>query len=135
MADDPQLEPDAVAPAGEDASPATSPTDGTSPADQVEEAVPEASSTEAPPEPVIVAVAPVKVEGRNRRTDDDALEGGWAVVVSGEFAGRRGTFDYVVDYSAVDGYPETVALLTRDERNEHLIVSYADLRPSAAGGR
>jgi hypothetical protein len=128
MADDPQLEPDPSAPSLPTDPVADPPAADPEPAAALEPDPPAAADAPGAP-------APVKVEGRNRRSDDDALEGGWADVVSGDFAGRHGVFDYVVTYSPDDGYPATVALLTRDEMNEHLIVSYSDLRPSTAGKR
>lgn len=77
--------------------------------------------------------APVIVDGRNRRSDDDALQGGFAKVVSGPHAGKHGTFDEVVTHG-YDGYPETVVLRTRDG-NVPLIVHYPDLRPDTSGRR
>lgn len=68
------------------------------------------------------------------RTDDDVLTGAFARVVDGPEAGR-----YVVVQQTVttnpDGYPETVQVKTRDDRDELLVVNYADLRPASPGGR
>lgn len=75
----------------------------------------------------------VIVDGRNRRTDDDALEGGFANVVSGPHAGRFGALMYVTERGE-DGYPTKCVLRTRDAYNQFLAVDYADLRPSGSNG-
>ena len=68
------------------------------------------------------------------RTDDDALTNRFATIIAGEHAGR-----YVVVGSSLemgsDGYPLRVLVRTRDDRDEVLTVDYADLRPTATGGR
>ena len=85
--------------------------------------------------PAAVAT-PVKVDGTNRRDDEDALEGLFCEIVSGEFAGRWGVFDHVLEYDAATGYPKQIVVITRDAHNESLSVAYSDCRPSLrTGGR
>lgn len=84
---------------------------------------------------VRVPVQPVKVDGRNRRDGEDALEGHFCKVVKGEHEGRVGVFDSVLNY-AKDGYPERILFVTRDDKAEALPVDYADVRATSyRGGR
>jgi hypothetical protein len=80
-------------------------------------------------------VQPVHVDATTARSDDDALVGQFAKVVSGKHQGRYGVFDTVAEFDKQDGYPKTVILVTRDEHAERIVVNYSDLRPSLAGGR
>jgi len=75
---------------------------------------------------------PVIVDGRTKRSDDDALEGGWVRVVDGEHAGRRGALLHVEERGA-DGYPTRCIIRTRDAMNQLLSVAYEHLRPTHAG--
>ncbi len=68
------------------------------------------------------------------RDDDDVRVGGFATITDGEFAGRYVVYQRTVT-SGADGYPDTVLVKTRDDRDEPLIVDYASLRPAPAGGR
>ena len=79
-------------------------------------------------------VQPVKVDGRNRRSDDDALEGGFCEIVAGEHDGVHGTFDQVVEYDHA-GYPVKVLVKPRDAATATLVVNYSDVRPDSAGRR
>lgn len=76
---------------------------------------------------------PVKVDGRNRRSDDDALEGYFVDVVSGYRQGSFGSFERVLKYGK-DGYPTQILVRTRDEDNELISVAYRDVRPAKRGG-
>lgn len=78
---------------------------------------------------------PVHVDSTTARSDNDALAGHFAKVVSGKHQGRYGVFDTVAEYNDQDGYPKRVILVTRDEHAERLVVNYSDLRPAEAGFR
>lgn len=98
----------------------------------------EEPESEPEPEPAPVAetnATPVRVDNRSRRDDNDALEGHFVKIIDGEHAGRVGTFDQVVDRED-DGYPKTILVISRDEKNEILQVPYEDARPTSyKGGR
>ncbi len=68
------------------------------------------------------------------RTDDDVLTGHFANVVAGPEEGRYVVLGATLT-RADDGYPGTVLVRTRDDRDEFLVVNYADLRPASPGGR
>jgi len=68
------------------------------------------------------------------RSDDDALTDLFANIVSGEYAPRYVVVGRTLERDD-DGYPKTVEVRTRDDRDEMLVVDYADLRPAAAGQR
>jgi|SRR5215831_11129474 len=68
------------------------------------------------------------------RSDDDALTGHFANIVSGEFAPRYVVVGDTLARDA-DGFPTKVRVKTRDDRDELLEVDYADLRPAPAGQR
>jgi hypothetical protein len=91
-----------------------------------------------PTELAQTAVPPVKVDGRNRRSDDDALEGGFARVESADSKhdGTIGVFESVVSYGD-DGYPEEVLFRTRDSASQLVSIPYDQLRPTPEyrGGR
>lgn len=93
---------------------------------------PKAVVTPAAPKPK-ATVAPIKVDNKTSRSDNDALEGCHAKVVSGIHDGARGTFDEVLE-SGADGYPRKVILLTRGQQAK-LTCDYSDLRPDTAGQR
>lgn len=84
----------------------------------------------------VKTVAPVQVDGRNRRSDEDALVGHFVDVVDGDHAGRRGAFERVLKYGE-DGWPTQALVRSRDEFNELLTVAYKHLRPAHpySGGR
>jgi hypothetical protein len=80
-------------------------------------------------------VAAVTVDNRTRRSDDDALLGGWVDVVSGEHQGRFGSYRDTAQVCS-DGYPKTIWVRTRDADNLLLEVAYEDVRPAErTGGR
>lgn len=63
-----------------------------------------------------------------------ALQGHFVKVTSGEHAGRYGVFDAVA--SVTDrGLPETIIVITRDDRNERLVVGYDECERAEAGLR
>lgn len=74
-------------------------------------------------------VQPVRVDGRNRRSDNDALEGGFCQVVDGRFKGRKGVFVSVTKHDPNTGYPTQVVVRTRDNEYQHLSVPYSSIRP------
>jgi len=78
----------------------------------------------------IVVVAPVRVDGRNRRTDDDALEGAQCEIVKGDLKGTEGVFTQVQRYDPESGYPTQVIVRTDDDNYELVSVPYADIRPA-----
>lgn len=83
-----------------------------------------------------VAVAPVTVDNRTRRSSDDALLGSWVDVISGPNAGRFGSYVDTVHHDAETGFPTVILIRSRDSRNELLEVAYEDVRPSErSGGR
>jgi len=69
------------------------------------------------------------------RNDDDVLTGGWCTVVAGDHQGRYGVYTDTATVFTADGWPATVTVRTRDDRNEDIVVDYADIRPAQAGGR
>ena len=78
---------------------------------------------------------PVTVDNRTRRSDEDALLGSWVDVVSGQHAGRFGSYRETLT-SGDDGYPSRILIRTRDAANELLEVDYSAVRPSErTGGR
>lgn len=81
-------------------------------------------------------VQPVQVDGRNRKSDEDGLEGHFVNVVDGEHKGRLGAFVSVVEREA-DGYPKQILVRTRDEYNQLLSVAYKHVRHAGDyhGGR
>lgn len=96
---------------------------------------PPAAKTPPKPAPVPVPPVPSAIEDYPApRDDNDARVGKFARVVSGPFDGKYGVYVRALTFGA-DGYPDLVLLRTRDERGDMLQVSYADLRPAAAGGR
>lgn len=82
---------------------------------------------------VVFSAQPVKVDGRNQRNDNDALEGGFANVVDGKYKGKFGMFLYPTEYGS-DGYPTKVWFRTRDAQAQEFVVDYADIRPSKRNG-
>lgn len=80
--------------------------------------------------------APVIVDNRTRRSDDDAMLGSWVDIVAGEHQGRFGHYYDTASTDAATGYPGEVLVRTRDARNEILQVLYSQVRPSErTGGR
>jgi hypothetical protein len=92
------------------------------------------SRAEAQPLPQIASMVTPEGDVVMRRDDDDVLTNSFAMIVSGEHAGR-----YVVVGSTSergkDGWPTKVLVRTRDARDELLVVAYEDLRPAPSGRR
>lgn len=116
----------------------------TPPAPDPTSTVPDAPQAPAPePTPPVAAppapVQPVRVDGTNRRDDNDGLEGGFVEVVAGEFKGLLGSFISVEKTDPATGYPEIIIVRARDHAGDHDLVSvaYADCRPVLGyhGGR
>src|SRR5215831_18355363 len=63
------------------------------------------------------------------RDDQDALTGRFAKVVAGDYEGKTVVVGPTITRDA-DGFPVTVSARTRDDRDEDIIVDYADLRPA-----
>lgn len=115
------------------------------PAPVVETPDPTPVAVEAPQEPApqpvqpVAPVQPIRVDGTNRRSDEDGLEGGFVEIVSGDYVGVVGSFLSVVKYDTTTGYPETILVRARDHAGDHDLVSvaYADCRPVLGyqGGR
>lgn len=80
---------------------------------------------------------PVHVDNKTRRSDEDAIEGGWVDVVSGDHQGRRGAYEQTLTRDPATGYPATILVRSRDAENEPLVVDYEDARPAVGyqGGR
>jgi hypothetical protein len=75
---------------------------------------------------------PIRVDGRNRRSDSDALEGGPVNVTAGANSGRVGTFVRAITYDGA-GYPSTILVRERDMASPELFVcNYADVVPKTA---
>lgn len=94
-------------------------------------------SDSQPGMPVVKAttIQPVQVDGRNKRSDDDAILHSFVNVVDGDHQGRMGAFERVLEYGE-DGWPKRALVRTRDEFNELLSVAYDHLRPAGThGGR
>ena len=140
-------------PSPEPASPGTEPEVPSSPEEVAPASEPAQEPAEAPSEPDVVAALehpplpgpgdpgpgtrfahPVRVDNMSRRSDNDALEGHFCDIVSGEHAGRTGVFDQVVEYDSHTGYPAKIIVITRDADNAWLVVAYEDVRPSASTG-
>lgn len=77
----------------------------------------------------VVVVHPVRVDGRNRRSDDDVLEGHACEIVEGDYKGRKGVFLSVVRHDPQSGYPTQVLVRTQENEYEHLSVPYSSIRP------
>jgi hypothetical protein len=73
-------------------------------------------------------MANMKVDQKDRRSDNDALYGGWCKIVSGTYSGRAGAYVDALAYSA--NYPSTILVQTRDAKNELITVNYSDARPA-----
>lgn len=73
------------------------------------------------------------VDQKDRRSDNDALYGGWTSIVSGPQAGKAGVFEDVTTLSG--GYPLIVTVRTLDARSELLSVNYTDCRPAGRPSR
>ena len=100
-----------------------------------DEPVAATTGTAVPPAPP-TGTAPVVMNNYTVRSDDDAMEGGWVDIVSGDYAGRFGSFRQALEHDPKTGYPTLIAVRTRDAENELLAVDYGDVRPSArTGGR
>ena len=67
------------------------------------------------------------------QSDEDTLLGGWLDIVSGEYAGRFGSYVATVTHDS-SGYPENIIVRTRDADNLLLEVAYSDTRPSPRNG-
>jgi hypothetical protein len=78
---------------------------------------------------------PVRVDGRNRRSDDDALEGALVNVVAGPHKGRVGVFLQVATYDHETGFPSRILVRTRDDEHELIPVAYGDVRPKVGRDR
>lgn len=94
----------------------------------------EKHSTEATAEdgekvPIVVA-HPVFVDGTNRRSDNDGLEGQKVEIVEGDHKGRKGVFLKTETYDPQTGYPVQIIVRTdADDKYELLSVPYASVRP------
>lgn len=87
-------------------------------------------ATTAGGEKVTVVVAhPVRVDGTNRRSDDDALEGHKVKIVEGDYKDRKGVFLSVERHDPSTGYPSQVIVRTSDDENQLLSVPYGSIRP------
>jgi uncharacterized protein YbdZ (MbtH family) len=82
-------------------------------------------------------VPPAVIDGivYRGRTDDDVLTGTFCNVIAGEHQGRYGVLTGTVTVALTDGWPATVTVRTRDDRDEYITVNYADIRPAQPGGR
>lgn len=87
-------------------------------------------ATEAPAIPAAV-IDGIVYRGR---TDDDVLTGNFCRVIAGDQQGRYGVFTKTATLYP-DGWPATVTIHTRDDRDELIVVNYADIRPAQPGGR
>jgi hypothetical protein len=85
--------------------------------------------TEEGDEQPIVVVHPVRVDGRNRRSDDDVIEGGPCEITEGDLEGVDGVFWLVARYDPQTGYPVQVIVRTADDQNEYVSVPYDSIRP------
>ena len=83
-----------------------------------------------------MAASKVRVDSHSARSDDDALEGHFCVIVDGEHAGRVGSFEKVSKYGP-DGYPESIIFRSRDADDLYLTVPYESVRRAGdyKGGR
>ena len=143
---DPAVQPEAPAPSDAPASvPSSQTPQEPAVTDPAESQGPPAAGTEIPPgtdapppqpsspTPEQPPVAPpVQVHNLTRRSDDDGIEGGWVVIVDGEYKGIRGSFAQVVTYDPQTGYPETILVKNRDFASETgaVVVDYNDVRPA-----
>ena len=73
-------------------------------------------------------------EVQRRRDDNDALTGHFATIVNGDLTGTRVVVGSATEYDE-EGFPTKVYARTRDDRDEVIVVDYADLRPASSGGR
>jgi hypothetical protein len=118
--------PEAPEAADEASTPNPEPTEATGTAET-------APASSAPTAPAIPGVVDGVVY--RPRTDNDVLSGSFCRVINGEHQGRYGVFVRTATVFVNDGWPATVTVRTRDDRDEYLLVNYADIRPAQPGGR
>lgn len=76
-----------------------------------------------------------EVDRLGRRSGDDALEGQFVRLVSGEHQGRVGAYVETTERDK-DGFPSQILVRSRDEHNELLNVAYSDAKATSyKGGR
>jgi phage-related tail fiber protein len=88
----------------------------------------EASDEEGNVTPIVVA-HPVRVDGRNKRSDDDVPEGARCTIVQGNDKNTDGVFFSVERYDPQSGYPVQVIVRTDDDQNQFLSLPYSYIRP------
>lgn len=89
----------------------------------------EATNEDGEKVPIVVA-HPVFVDGTNRRSDADGLEGQKVEIVDGDHKGRKGVFLKTETYDPQSGYPVQIIVRTdADDKYELLSVPYASVRP------
>lgn len=95
-----------------------------------------AADAPAPAPSAAPAIPPAVIDGivYRGRDDNDVLSGNFCRVVAGEHQGRYGVF-VTTNTLCLDGWPATVTIKTRDDRDELIVVSYGDIRPAQPGGR
>lgn len=93
---------------------------------------PKDEPTPEPKAPGTVIAQPVRVDGRNRRSADDALEGHWVKVVGGDHDGQKAAFVSAVEYDMYTGYPTKALVRFKDTTytKEYDVVDYESLRPT-----
>ena len=111
------------------------PHDGTEPGDDKFEP----AKLSDQPGPGTVTVQPVRVDGRNRRDDGDALEGHFVKVRNEDHDGKIAAYVSTVEHSAETGYPTRALVRFKDTdyTHEYAVVDYQDLEPmpiEKAGG-
>jgi len=75
---------------------------------------------------------PIRVHGGNRRSDNDAFEGGFVKAVSGVNAGVIGVLHETKTFNTGgDGYPLT-AVVVEAKTGRWFGMTYSDLRPVSA---
>lgn len=87
------------------------------------------ATTKAGKTVAIVVAHPVRVDGTNRRSDDDALEGSKVKIVAGDYKDRKGVFLKVEQHDPKSGYPAQVIVRTSDDEHQYLSVPYESIRP------
>ena len=83
-----------------------------------------------------MAAKEVIVDSRSRRSDHDALEGGFCVIEKGKYAGRVAVLEKVL-LRGEKGYPTGVQVRTRDADSVLVSLPYENVRAELTykGGR
>jgi hypothetical protein len=104
-------------------------------AEQPSEPGPAPDAPDPAPEQV-ATVPPAVINGivYRGRDDRDVLSGNFCRVIAGEHEGRYGVLTGTATVF-LDGWPATVTVRTRDDRDEYITVDYVDIRPANPGGR